>query len=54
MKYLNKNIEEFGKVVNNKNLIHHTTTCGIFKNAELNSPKVKHYLQNHKTEFSYQ
>jgi len=52
MKYLNKNIEEIGKVSSEKSLIHHTTSCGVFKNAEFHSPKVKDCLQSSRNIFN--
>ena len=42
----NKNIEEIGKRSNEKSLVNHSTSCGIFQNYDYNSPAVKNCLQS--------
>lgn len=45
MKYLNKNIEEIGRKANEKSLVNHSSSCGIFQNCDYNSPTVKSSIQ---------
>jgi len=48
MKYLNKNIEEIGKVSNAKTLINRSVSCGVFSHYDFNSPRVKDCIQSSK------
>ncbi|MGY6648522.1 hypothetical protein [Wenyingzhuangia sp. IMCC45574] len=46
MKYLNKNIEELGKKSLDKSLINSSTSGGIVLKCDLESNRLKHYLQH--------
>lgn len=48
MKYLNKNIEEIGKKTNEKSLVNHSSSCGIFQKLNYNSVFVKSSIQQTK------